>query len=271
MTVAEVDEILRWAKPTRINVLGGEPTEHKNFEQILRRIVPSVSSTNLITNLLFSPSIAQAIDLIPKSKLTILANAGDLDVDDRLITFSRNWNHLCGFERTASLTLDHSRTADYYVKYVDALTSTMQIKTIRLSMMYPGATQDKAPYFINNHALGDFYWTIVERIVSKKIQTGFDCYIYPCIFKDPKKYARYANIFRLCNGAKDFMNNDEVLFCWPCESIRVKWRDYASYDAMNEAINKKYFEFKNRNLPAECRACDHAGKDCFGPCGAFKQ
>ena len=288
----EADRIVgQGNNPPRVSLLGGEPTMHSQFSEILDLCVQRKIDITLVSNFLFDASVRdKLIALInQKVRISFLVNSTELRNEKRLQTFSENYNAIYSATQaiapteqrvTCGFTLDGELLSlAGFSSYIDFLAVHLkEITAARISLNFPGAPEGKEKYyFLNNKDLGDLVYNIAKKLLSMGINPNTDCITYPCMY-------RSDNIFAFLNRhvvnssnyicrepPEDFLPDGTARFCFPTLPIQVDGKKYRSESGIRDALKAKYEKIRKEiTLPRECQQCSYLkNKQCVGPCLGF--
>ncbi len=94
MTIEMVDKIInhyRLDSPhEEVTILGGEPTQHPNFIEILDYIFSKNMKVNLVSNFLFGKTIRDYLIDNIKNIRWVFPNAAELNEKNRMVVFKKN-------------------------------------------------------------------------------------------------------------------------------------------------------------------------------------
>lgn len=273
-----------------IKLLGGEPTQHPQFEEMLRYCYEKKMEVTVISNFLFKKEVRDVIlKYLEFMPMHFLINSTELDKHGRMDTFKENYNTIYGFlyQRNAEqnmscgITIDHSFDLSYYASYFKLLQDNLiAIERMRVSMAFPGSDNQKGDfYFLGNKKLGDLFLGIVKTLNTLNILPSLDCVMFPCMF-DGKEELKYMSKFfsgfgrYKCGydgGPTDYMPDGSAFFCYPNNKIAVNSRFFKTATAVQEALKMKYLITKSIvELPEPCGNCEYRKSgQCDGPCLGF--
>ena len=292
MSLDQVTSIIENYSSSSIKLLGGEPTCHPQFMEIVDSILERGKSVTIISNFLFDNKIKNFIirKISQGADLHFLVNSTDLDVGDRIKTWSSNYrdiyNILYSFDKEETLscgiTIYEKNTVEYYINYLDFLYENVpNIERLRISLNFPGDEDKKdVSSVINNKTLGNIVLCIFEWCLQHHITPSPDCILFPCLFNNKEEFKfikKYANrdIRFKCgyDGAPtDVFADGTVSYCYPLKNvIDLKMEEYSSVSEIQSALNTEYQIAKSRTcLPEECSKCEFKKCGmCDGPCLAF--
>jgi radical SAM protein with 4Fe4S-binding SPASM domain len=285
MSLETVVSILDKKPFNSIRLLGGEPTEHSQFETILYLCLTRNLPVLVISNFLFSSTTRDILlrAIATKKQIGFLANAMELRNSNRIEIFKENYNSIHPLLKeskiTCGFTLDGElMTPDGFDDYLDfVFKNLVSIDEIRLSLNFPGKEKDGF-YFINNLELGDLIYHAVRRSLFLGASPVIDCITFPCMYRSDKigafiqKYDTSQKEKYICGAApQDYMPDGTVRYCFPVYEISVDGTKYQTDSGIQQALMSKYEKAKKKiTLPEQCRSCRFfKNKACAGPCLGF--
>ena len=279
-----IDKLFSHFKQTMggVNILGGEPTQHSKFTEIIDKISLQYNLRYLlISNLLFPNRILEWLVDNYHNRHGILANGMEMfAADSRFRLFAKNWNklfleHSNIYEIIIALTIAKNHTPEYFSNYMKALKNELaDIPYIRIGIDLSNME------IINNTMYGDCIRAIQEEYPKSSIM--FDCQIPPCIFNyDPNKVLySFSNMSALCDKPPvDVFADGSAIYGFCVQHIEVD--DVFAYDTMydlNREFRTQYKEKEREQLkeiPNVCKTCDYYLENtcnslCLG-CSSGKQ
>jgi len=277
-----------------LSILGGEPTQHPQFKEFLGIALDRSFKITLISNFLFSEDIRNFILSKleePQVKIAFLVNSTDLDIGNRLDLFKINYNAIYSklyssnkeSRITCGITVDTSKSANYYLTYLSLLKKTLTgIESLRISLSFPGEDSGKNIFpFIYDFESGDMLILLIKKCLDLGIPPALDCIVFPCMFsnREKLKYVQkfIKNFKTKCNqenngGPLDIFPNMSASFCYPNRKISIENIEEFKYlSKVSKILSSEYDKAKvNISLPVECRECIYYKENmCEGPCLAF--
>jgi len=250
-----------------LNLLGGEPTQHRNFTKIIEKLIKYNVIWQLTSNLLFSKSILKFLSKNTKCQKGLLANGMELfEKRNRFKTFKRNYNELCKTSRTfdsnnkvmmdglvLAFTLSQKSTPELFRKYINTLKNELtDMSIIRIGLDLSNTD------IANNTIYGDTIRAIQEELPRCSIR--FDCQIPPCIFNyDPNKILyRYVYMFSSCvSAAMDIFYDKSCILCFQTRHIKVN--NIFDFNSMLELRKELRTQYKEKERSVDilkvCRSC----------------
>tara|TARA_R100000687_G_C6419399_1_gene150239 strand:+ start:90 stop:1049 length:960 start_codon:yes stop_codon:yes gene_type:complete len=256
-----------------LNVLGGEPTQHRNFPQIIEKIEEHKINYTLISNLLFSQQTLEFILKNSQGRLGISANGMELfKKGNRFKVFKKNYNalytafkHIPEYSTLLSLTVDKNSTPESFKKYISTLKNELEslpFFRIGLDLSNTGIA--------NNTLLGDIIRAIQEASPTSKIL--FDCQVPPCIFNyDPNKelYSFQGLSFSCPGPTLDVFYDGSAIHCYQAQKIKINnvFDFYTTRELENELTRQYKEREKTIDILEVCKSCAHyLEKRCASLC-----
>lgn len=289
MELDTFESILQKHNSDHLKLLGGEPTLHPQFEELLNLCLRYNKKVTLISNFLFNEKKKNIIRKYYGNVInSFLINSTDLDVGSRLEKFKSNYNDIYTMlynideehRMSCGLTIDESKDLGYYVNYINYLKENLlNIERMRISLNFPGSKDKKEDfYFLSNKNLGSLYVMLSKHLVDSNILPSCDCIIYPCMFEN-KEHFKYVKKFvdktktKCLSSPFDVFLDKSISYCYPLkDTIRLNFDNYRKTSQISEDLNTRYTSIRSlqkQNIPDICKKCAFYDNDCHGPCMGF--
>ena len=279
--------ILEWLSRTpknHVGIIGGEPTLHPHFDQILKETAiyckqvdtTATLFTNGIDLMKYIPQISERICILlntnsPKN-MTGEQYSKLLDVIDQL-------DLLCWFDNRATLGCNVYRELDDY-SYIWDLVKKYHLKTLRTSVTAPNPNlkMGKEEYYIS---MKEKFINFAKDAIENDCALLIDCnHIPDCYFTDEE-------FDIVCQAIKDPIGNSYIChsFCNPVVDITGNFKAtacFGSYDPVdirdfeNLEELERYLLFKKsyprylNNGTGKCSTCKrYKLMQCQGGCLGF--
>jgi organic radical activating enzyme len=275
-----------------ITILGGEPTQHSNFIELIDFIFSKNLKINLVSNLLFGNNIKEYLVKNIQNIKWILPNGAELDEKNRLPTFKKNYLELhsayqkiWGAEKNSRLKIAITISSDWkerdlyeYIKWL-YLELNGKLDAIRLGLDLTGT------YLLNNKELGREITKILKFAKYNNIIITSDCQVLPCLWEGNTKETVYENslgfaTFKMANYDTicgymplDVFPDGSSIHCYPLQD-KVKIDNVFNIigenkiQSLSNTFDDLYIEnYNNYNLPDICKNCIFYPNDCNGICG----
>lgn len=278
MTVEKVKQLIQEAADqglTSINIMGGEPTQHTNFPEIIDVIKESPIEACLITNMLCSIEKAKLIkSAVPN--IGVLINGMELN-DVTMNVVKRNVEIISkspNFNRgviTLSITILDSNDREKAYKYLEEIERSTLLEYC--SHIRVGLDLTK-PDVLGNTGLGDKLEDVIRLADKTNTEILLDCQVPRCTmneYVDNRIYGSVSDIrpFSGCEqGGEDIKPNGTLVYCYPLEDPLTV--DVAGVDNWVDKA-KDMYKGLNYELPQQCKDCKWLNVTCDGLCkGAIK-
>ena len=283
ITIEQLQQILLWLMPTaitrdfKIGLIGGEPTLHPQFNEILNIINHFCSRTNshsiIFTNGL---KINNFIHLIGE-KMSILVNVNKLDKkkNDQLIHNLYIINKLKWFaNKKVTLGCNLYLEETNYQYFWDIVNLFPDIQIVRMSVCAPNSTElinDKDKYY---QKMKPVFISFLLEAKKRNIKVSYDCNQIPlCYFTEEEK-----ELISLLGDRTDFC--DPVIDITPDFKATCCFGTYYpiecnKYNNLDELI--RYFKMLMclKTLSNDNGKCDTCEKiklgQCQGGCLSFSK
>lgn len=279
MSLDMIQKVIDMSPETKIKLLGGEPTQHSQFCEIVDLLVDNGVDFIIISNMLFDMTVVnKLIEASESVKVGILANATDLDRMERTRIWVRNYNKLLPHMDAISCGFTYQMHVDYDA-YFDYLLNLIEVRHVRLSINFPVECGDAYP-IVGDWTVGRVFMDITKKLYARDIDVSMDCVMFPCLMPQLPlamitgyKSLGVPQFKSKCNcGSIDIFQDGSVSWCYPTKT-RVRVSNIFEYTNLTECVDVlkgKYKESMARyQIPNVCIECDYYGTICDGPCMAF--
>lgn len=284
MSRENFNKLLEMAKKSKplpmLKILGGEPTQHTYFTELIKDLSKQALPYTLITNGLFTDQDILSVlgkAIAEGTLVAILINASELQKPKDWQIFKANYLYFyelakkyLNFNLTVSLTLDRHKTLQQELKYLKSLSNKIPITALRLSLDF----QEKNftdTFFIQNKEYGKKIIALMNFCLSKQIVLNGDCKFYPCMFAD--EFFVYKKLVplvkKVCftcspgNMPFDIAPDLTYIHCYPAQIFRGS--SILKFSTLQEAFREMSFRkhvinyFKK--VPETCQSCNYFKKN----------
>ena len=266
--------LLKKEKPvSAIKILGGEPTLHPDFPEIIKHLIKDKIRHTLISNLLYEEGVRSNIDKAIETGVMIgvLANAAELNSGSTMTIFKKNYKNILektkGTFITAGITLSREKSLMDEVQYIDFLAENIDIQKLRISLDFQEENK-KDEFFINNKKQGEKIRVIIHKCLDLRIPMSWDCKIYPCMFEDnifTKEIKGFiSHLYTGCSIASapfDVFPDMSYAHCYPAR--RLAGQNILKFSQISEAkaeiafLKNVLYSMGKTNLPKICYSCEY--------------
>ncbi|NWJ47022.1 MAG: radical SAM protein [Chloroflexi bacterium] len=255
-------------------LIGGEPTLHPNFPELVRRARERNKQVVVFSNGLMPEVALSVLENLPKEVCQILINmnaSSHLSGPDereqawRLKTLKR-----LGPRAMPGFTI---YTTDFSLDYLLPIISETECrKAIRLGLaqaIYGGDNNYLHPkqYSIVGEKIAHFS----EVAATAGVRIEFDCGFVPCMFSETNletlRQARAAVAWR-CSPILDIGLDGQALHCFPSGGkFHVSWGDGSDTTSLRNALSDRVKPFRVAGIYKECSTCRFKLEgECQGGC-----
>lgn len=278
-TLTTACDFLERSRKRKVNVLGGEPTLHPQFDLFLEYLLSRGFAVHVFSNGIISPSVLKAVErIVTQRKLTPRRLKFIININEEKYRDSREKELLeqtfTALHSLATLSFNIFETDCSLDFLVDVILKKQLVREIRLGLASP--IQGKGNRYLPLKAfrpiarkIGAFSALCQENAVD----LVFDCGFPLCIFTDGELGKLYKNKTQLkfvCRAIPDIDPDLNVIHCYPLadyyprkldrfrdlEDIRSYFRSHLSKAAEGDG---KVGIFKT------CRECEYRHR---GMCSA---
>ena len=273
-----------------VRILGGEPTQHSNFQGIIDAAIDKGLKINLVSNFLFGETTKNYIVNKIRAFRWMLPNSAELNEKNRLHTWKNNYlaiynayESTWGFEDSARLYLSITISADFetrnHPEYIKWLYSELKgrVKGVRIGLDLT------SKYLINNKKLGKELDKIIKFCSINKIILVSDCQVPPCLWDGKTKQAVLIQSNNFATFSKhgdttcgflpiDVFPDGTSTQCYPLKDV-VNIKNLLNINGDNkiQSLSSSYEEeylknLKRYSIPQECQSCVFYLNGCNGIC-----
>jgi len=269
--VRKIFEFLHNSDNKSFSIIGGEPTLHPHFTEIVSSALDEGFNVFVFTNALMKRKIAEFLSEITTERLGLLININKLDTYSDKSLKQLNYSLSCLGEK-ASLGFNIYSSDFDFTFLVDTISKNMHKPIIRLGIAQP--------IFNGNNQFAPItdYVEIADKIVEQvkicdqsDIAVGFDCGFVLCMFTSEQ--LGFLNLCRAelsfsCHPVVDVGPNLEV---WSCFAL-TNWKklsllDYSNSEEIEDAFRKEQLLYRRSGIFNKCFDCNYIKRgQCSGGC-----
>lgn len=286
ISVDKFRSILQWLSktPVHIGVIGGEPTIHPYFSDILREVNLYCKELNqsatLFTNGIhldkFVPDIGQAVGVL------ININSPDNMDPKQWSSINDTMEHLSLLSWFAPEHAKASIGCNLYAERTDYqfiwdMVDRFNLPGVRISVTAPVTEEYKANKELYYTKMKPIFIEFVKQADLRKIQLGSDCNQIPdCYFSRDE----LDLIYRICTNRKnsicepvvDIMPDFTATACFGCYDPVDCSQFETAIDLQRYLLHRRTYPRVQANCTGKCVGCkNHELLTCQGGCLAFAQ
>lgn len=283
ITIQQFDNILRWLIPNAIKdqdfsigLIGGEPTLHPKFKEILIHINEFNKQTNS-RSVIFTNGILLK-DFLPYIGIStsILININNLEkeINNKLLETLEDINSLNWFENN-KVTLGcnlylQEKNYNFFWNIVDKFLN--KIKNVRVSVTAPNEEKLKNDKELYYNSMKEVFLNFVNEAKKRNLKITYDCNQIPlCFFNDEEKKIINSLGSRrdFCNPVIDITPNFQATNCFGVYSP-VDCSQFSNLDELSRFFQNQIFLKINANNNSLCKNCEKIKlMQCQGGCLSF--
>jgi len=278
-----LDFIYKYNPKTRIKLLGGEPTLHSRFREILdMTIKKGFDNISIFSNGIFSPEAVLSLQKY-SDKITIVWNINPPEVYNAQLNnhIINNIEKLKFLDSVIGFNIYKKQYNFYFIEEI--LSKIQTIKKIRIGIAHPigdpkYSTRQNYITIDQYPGIGNIIYAFINKIKRKHSyikEISLDCGYTPCMFSQSQlaviKSYGLVTFLPPCNSIIDI---DPSLNISPCFAI-ANINRLNSFRNFNDVKHIEYFYlsqavFSNRYLPFPSKKCNgctlklHCHGGCFG-------
>lgn len=248
-------------------LLGGEPTIHPQFKEIINLIVEDdrFNSIMLFSNAVFDEDTLKfLIDTSKKKRINMLPNCNEEKIigTERYNRMKHNILELAKHNIVGSVGINiYDPNMD--IDYIFDLAIKSNVPRVRWSITVPNRTLDKDFDVIEHFAS---YKKLLTYFFDKATEynkiTGIDCNGIPICSLDPELYklikmmAPHEIKKSACGNIFDIKPNLDVIRCFGMsDGLVIKLTDYNSLQDMGKAFDECFMDIIKKPLIEKCKTC----------------
>jgi len=274
MSMADFTFVLDFARRSEIetlSLLGGEPTLHPQFADILGLTADAGFNLKLFTNGIMSEENSRSVAGYPNGPRAVLVNVTSFtDYDPKQKAAVTRTLDICAPHAALGYTLHDERT-DF--TFLESLLDNHNVcRTLRLGIALPSATRSNR--FVDPSQYEQLSTNIValaQTCEKHDVLVELDCGFLLCMFSDQQlgQLTRAGVTLRFeCSPIVDVGPD---LQCWPCYPLYHLFRaDLRDFSVRADAVSffedkmRSYRSFGVKQECAECRLLRR--RQCAGGC-----
>ncbi len=286
MSIDEFDRLAEWAVKMgwkTLRFIGGEPTVHPRFGDILRRCFQNRTRVNMSTNNVFSPEILPLLRDPLFEEVSVHYNSPEFLGRDNTARFYENLDYFLknrirfGF----SFPLDGQRSGlEGLVRDLDKYRPAY----LRVNLPLPGLYRDSTKeLFESAESVYEEILTLRKKCLPFKVPFFMyhpvpECLFSPEQWQELKAFSSFFVFHRCPLGIKNDYGimvtvNPDLSF-FPCPVLSMKRENILSFNSrrqISECFREELIENMLRPLKDDCRKCEAGKKFVAGVSGGLSE
>jgi len=264
-------DFLEQSKIDQVRILGGEPTLHPDFKEIMALSKDTGQKILLFTNGLFSDEILDYLMNIPPETLRVMVNVTPLDSMKRK-DVAQQHHVIKKLGPRAALSFNIFRPDISFEILIELIEGSEAQKMVRLGLALPCLNGNNESLHPRQYPyVGSRIVSFATQAANHDIRISFDCGFVPCMFSkeglDALKHAK-ADIGWRCNPILDITPAGQVLHCFPLAQMYSEpLKERLKAGALRAKFVEKSHDFRQAGIYRDCALCDLKHSEvCPGGC-----
>jgi len=262
---------LEGSKIDQVRILGGEPTLHPDFKEIMALTKDTGQKILLFTNGFFSDEILNYLMNISPEILRVMVNVTPLDsMKEKVIARQRHVIKKLG--PRAALSFNIYRPNISFDVLIELIEGSEAQKMVRLGLALPCLHGNNESLYPRQYPyVGSRIVSFATQAANHDIRISFDCGFVQCMFSneglEALKLAK-ADIGWRCNPILDITPAGQVLHCFPLAEMYSKpLKDGFKAGVLRAEFVEQSKDFRQAGIYRDCYLCDlKHSKVCLGGC-----
>jgi len=255
-----------------VRFLGGEPTLHPQFVELINRARAADMRVVVFTNGLVPEEVLASLEMLPTDQCTVMVNVNqpaDTGLDELFQQRRETLRRLGGLALPGFNIYRLDCDMDFLLSLID---ETDCKPTIRLGMAQPCLTSENRTIHPNQYRAVAVKIVRLARIAAKVgVNLDFDCGFVRCMFSDDDLDALRtagANVGWQCNPILDVDIRGVVIHCYPLSKLaRLPLTSESDAAALRRAFEARARPYRLAGVFKECSICPFkASGECPGGC-----
>ncbi len=252
-------------------LLGGEPTLHPQFPELIERARARGKRIVVFTNGLMPEKSLACLEQLPAAECTVLVNVND-PAEAEMETFERQRDAIRRLGERALLGFNIYQ-ADFQPDFLLSLIAGADCRpAVRLGLTHPCLSGD------NRHILPHQYVFVGKKIVRfarvaarAGVIVEFDCGFVRCMFSDDDLEtlkALGADVGWRCNPILDVGLDGQVIHCYPLSRLgSLPLTPETDAPALRSSFESLTHPYRRAGVFQECSTCPFKRSgECSGGC-----
>ncbi len=256
----------------RVRLMGGEPTLHPQFSELVARARAAGKAVTIFSNGLMPAGALACLEALDPQECTVLVNVNEPGPGLNGRTYARQRDAIWRLGRRAMLGFNIYRTSFRPEFLLDLIADTKCTPAIRLSMAQPALSGTNRYIHPNQYRAVAIAITRFASLAAEAgVRLEFDCGFVRCMFsaKDLEVLrAANANFGWRCNPILDIDLDGNVLHCYPlARLVTLPLTPTSNAAALRSEFEARLRPYRQAGVFAECSSCSfRITSQCTGGC-----
>jgi hypothetical protein len=255
-----------------VRLLGGEPTLHPRFTELVERARVAKMGVVIFTNGLMPENAVACLEAIPAEQCTVMVNVNQPDAMDRSRSHELRRDTIRRLGERALLGFNIYRT-DFQMDFLLPLIAETGCKAVvRLGMAQPCLSGNNQYIHPNQYRAIAIKIVRFAHVATKAgVKLDFDCGFVRCMFSQEDLdtlQATSANVGWRCNPILDVDLEGDVIHCYPLSRLaRLPLTPEMDAAGLRSAFEERTQPYRQAGVFKECSTCPlKAAGECPGGC-----
>lgn len=255
-------------------LLGGEPTLHPEFIDIVKKALDRKLEIMLFSNGLMPGKILNFLADIPEGQLSVLLNTIHPDEADKQgILHQKKVMKKLGRRIIPGINIcNPKQELDYLPEYIAEYNLK---KEIRLGLSHPALGHSNIFLHPKEYKkVGYFISQFKHKALKAGISLGFDCGFVPCMFPDESIKLLSEELKKAgncCHPIIDMLTDGSFIACYPLNNLlKIKIHDRLTASDLIKTFREMSSPFENTGIFPYCTSCPLFRTRCNGGCLAYR-
>ena len=267
-------DYLKRSEISQLRLLGGEPTLHPNFTEMVHTGIERGFTILIFSNGMISDRILAYLAGFKNGQISLLLNTIDPleNFPDGMLKQQRTMEVLGNRLKLGINIFSRQQKLDYLIDYV--LKYNLN-KEIRIGIAHPLLSKKNVwlhPKFYGE--IGFKTYELFEKVEGSGIEIGFDCGFVPCMFPEHihKRMGKVlSNIGKSCGPIPDLLPDGNFISCYPLFNLKTfEFNSKITSKQVSEIFDHGLKSFSGLGIYPRCSDCELFGNQCLGGCVASK-
>jgi len=271
--IIDVMDMLEKEGGHQLRLLGGEPTLHPEFPEIINTAIERGFDILLFSNGMMPDAAVDAIERHPVDKVSILCNISPQADDHPSLVKRREaaLTHL-GSRMVPGLTISNIDEKIDMSMFLDTIERYGMKKQIRIGIAQPIVGRKNEHIAPKDYPkIGGIVAEMARQCIERDVLLGFDCGMTPCMFSGEEWEAVMtctSGYKSVCHPIVDIGPDGGVWHCFPlAEVFNEKLSNFSNRKEIVEYYNEKLKIFRKFGCGPACVRCDFKRRgQCLGGC-----
>ncbi len=255
-----------------VRLLGGEPTLHPRFTDLVERARCAEMRVVVFTNGLMPESALACLEAIPAEQCTVMVNSNQPEAMGQTSSHELRRDTIRRLGERALLGFNIYRT-DFQMRFLLALIAETGCKAVlRLGMAQPCLSGNNRYIHPNQYrAIAIKVVRFAHEAAKVGVKLDFDCGFVRCMFSEDDLTALEAAGAKVgwwCNPILDVDLVGEVIHCYPLSRLaRLPLTPEVDAAGLRGAFEEQTQPYRQAGVFKECSTCPlKAAGECSGGC-----